>query len=240
MAQDEYFSFGDEDLDDVEAVGHEDADLAPESPAVALADPPEADLDELDGLTSPAKRAARSRGDSERASSEKRRLSSRGTHLLAVLALAVLALVVVRVTITTIGPTDPTAPSHGVVSGSEELAGKKEPNAAAVASKQLRAGRERAVERQQIRERRAKTWQRARRGRDRRAAKRKQAAEREHRRQKGEEANAVSEPAPTEYLPPVPEVAPESAPESETGPSPSSPNGEAGLQDGARSPEFGL
>ncbi len=250
MAQDEYFSFGDEDLGgDLEVPDLEEDQLLGGS-AVALADPPEHGLDELGhGLNEPeggldeledpssaAKRAARPRGDSKRASSARRGPSSRRMHLLAATALAVFALVVGRATIGAIDASGPAAPARDVAVGSERAVEETMP--ANAAAERLRASRERAAEQQQVRQRRAKTRHRARRSRDRRAAQRERRAETKQRKQKAQEASGASEEIPTEYIPPAPEAAPETTPEPEPSPPPSS--SEAGLQDGANSPEFGL
>lgn len=245
MAQDEYFSFGDEDLGgDFQAAGLEDEGHLLGGQAVALAEPPEPpgiDFVEREGTAPAAERAARPRGDSKRASSERRRPSSRRAHLLAVAALAVLTLAVVRVTIAAIDTAGPAAPKQDAVTESEGAA--QDPASADAdalgATEQLRASRERAAEGQQVRQRRAKTRNRARRSRERRAAKRERRDERQQEEQKNQGTKGVSGQVPTEYVPPAPEVAPETTHE----PAPESsapPSGEAGLQDGSSSPEFGL
>jgi hypothetical protein len=235
MARDEYFSFGDEDL----GAAFEGVDLEADlhlgrGAATALADPPAGEFDESDEPATAAERVQRSRGDSERASSEKRGPSPRRTQLIALAVLVALTLVVVRVASAALdgGP----APSRQDVSvGSPAESSDAAGSGSVAASEQLRASRERAAERQQVRQRRAKTRRRARRTRERRAAQHERRAAKEQRDLEARESGSPQ--ASTEYIPPPVEAAPEAAPKPEASPPPS---GEGGLQDGASSPEFGL
>ena len=235
MARDEFFSFGDEDLGATPdgAVLEDDLHSGRE-PATALADPPVGEFSGDDELASAAERAQRSRGDSERASSEKRGSSSRRTQILTVVALAALALVVVRVAIAVVD-SEPAVPRENVSAGSATENSVSDGRGSAVPSEQLRASRERAAERQQARQRRAKTRRRARRSRERRAAQRERRAAKERRELEAKEVSGGQ--TSVEYVPPPVEAAPEAAPSPEAGPPPS---GDAGLEDGASSPEFGL
>jgi hypothetical protein len=235
MAKDEYFSFGDEDLGgEFDAADPVEGHLSG-SAAVALADPPEEEvLGGVGDISSAAERAARPRGDSERASSERLGPAPRRTHLLVAAALVILALVVVRVTITALDGAGTAAPRQDVAAGSQsapEAIAHSAPQSSA--AEQLRASRERAAERQQVRQRRAKTRRRARRSRERRAAQRERRAEKQREQAAAQEVGGAAEPNPSEYIPPAPEAAPEAEP------SPP-PSDETGMQDGASSPEFGL
>jgi hypothetical protein len=231
MAQDEFFSFGDEDLAGETDRSELTDDHLSGSPAIALADPPDAvPLGEFGNTSSAAERVRRPRGDSERASSERRRPSSRRTQLLACLALLLLAIVVVRGASSALSGAPSAAPSRDVAGEVQSPTEAIVPSAPEDSgAEQLRASRERAVERQQVRQRRAKTRRRARRSRDRRAARQERRADA----QRDQAASQAPEPAAPEYIPPAPEAAPE------YDPSPP-PSGETGLQDGASSPEFGL
>ena len=228
MKQDDYFSFGDEELD----LADPERELPDQ--ALALAEPPDAARDG-DGLLGPAaKRAARSRGDSEQGSSERRRPSSRQARGLAAIALGLLALLFVRIALSALGGADPAAQNPAGTStrhaapSTADLEARRRAEAA-------RASRERAAERQRARQHRARTRRRARRRR-RVAEGRRRAKERRSEKQAREEA-AVEAPAP-EYVPPAYESSPPpSAPAPEPAPE---PPGEGHLHDGSSSPEFGL
>lgn len=237
MAPDDYFSFGDEDLEgelDFSDLEGDSTDLA-----LALVERPVEDSAGEDGFGSAAERAARPRGDSENGSSERRLPSSRRTRLFVVLALGVLALLVVRVAISALDGGPSRGQSHGAASEPRSTAQLPANLSAQRPAEAIRASRERAAERQRVRQHRAQTRRRARRRRERAAAERHQRAK-EHRAQEAEQA--VPAPAPEmpapEYVPPPYEPAPSaSSPEREALPSPPS---EPHIQNGSSSPEFGL
>jgi len=226
---DEYFTFGDEDLDGAAEANGSFA------PTVALVDRIEDPSALEDEHPSTAERAARPRGDSRSGSSERRGPSVRRTRLLVGGAVAILAVLVVRVASSAFDGAGAADPGRDMVSESRNVAEPITPSPpGALSAEELRASRERAAERQRVRRQRAKTRRRARRRRERRVAQRERRAEKQA---TSREANAASQPEPTEYIPPTPEAAPETAPAPEPSPPPSD---EGGLQDGASSPEFGL
>lgn len=247
MAQDDYFSFGDEELD----AELDLTDLRGDSPdqAVVLVEPPFADefgADE-DWFGSSAKRAARPRGDSKIGSSERRLPSSRRTRTVAALALGLLALFLVRTAISTLGGGEPAAQSASASaskSTSTRMARSAAPAAADLDARRraegIRASRERAAEGQRIRQHRAQTRRRARRRRQRIAAERQQHAKvRRAQADSREEASAAPAEGPaTDYVPPTYEPAPPpSSPAPEPAPEPPS---QPRIRNGANSPEFGL
>jgi hypothetical protein len=237
MAQDDYFSFGDEDFESELGLG----DLREDFPgqALALAEPPEPAPIGEDGFESAAKRAARPRGDSENGSSERRLPSSRRTRVFAALALGLLALFLVRIGVSALGGGEPSDRSQASATEARSAA----PSAAVLEARRrtaaLRASRERAAERQRARQHRAQTRHRARRRRQRAGAERHQnAKQRREREAAQEEAAATAEAPAPEDVPPTYEPAPPpSTPAPEPDPAPPS---EGHIQNGASSPEFGL
>jgi len=236
MAQDDYFSFGDEDLESELEL----ADLREDFPdqALALAEPPEPAPIGEDGFESAAKRAARPRGDSENGSSERRLPSSRRTRVFAVLALGLLALFLVRIGVSALAGGEPTDRSQA----SSPEARPAAPSTAVFETRRraaaLRASRERAAERQRARQHRAQTRRRARRRRQRAAIERHQSAKHRREREAAQEEAATAEAPAPEYAPPTYEPAsPPSTPAPEPAPAPPS---EGHIHSGATSPEFGL
>lgn len=233
MAQDDYFSFGDEDFESELDL----ADLQEGFPdqALALAEPPESAPIGEEGFESAAKRAARPRGDSEKGSSERRLPSSRRIRVLAALALGLLALFLVRIGVSALAGGEPSDRSQASAAEARPAA----PSAAVLEARRraaaIRASRERAAERQRTRQHRAQTRRRARRRRQRAAAERHQhAKQRREREAAQEEAAAAAEAPAPEYVPPTYEPAP---PPSTPAPAPPS---EGHIHNGASSPEFGL
>jgi hypothetical protein len=226
MAQNDYFSFGDEeleselDLDDL-SEGHPDQ-------AVALAEPFDGVPASEYELGSVAERAARPRGDSTKRSPEKRLPSSRRTLVLAALASGLLVLFLLRAAISGLTSGEPVAQSQANRSVTRRVA----PSTAELEVRRadaVQASRQRAAERQRARRHKAQTRRRARRGRQRVKESRKRKTEPEA------ISSAPEAPAP-EYVPPAYEPAP---PASSPEPAPSPPS-EDHPQDGAHSPEFGL
>jgi len=226
MAQNDYFSFGDEELESEIDL----ADLSEGYPdqAVALAEPFDGIPAGEDDLGSVAERAARPRGDSTKGSSEKRLPSSRRTLVLAALASGLLVLFLIRAAISGLTAGEPVARSQAIPSVTRPAA-TAPVDLQARQAEALRASRQRAAERQRARRHKARTRRRARRGRQRGKDARARRAEPEA------VSSAPEAPAP-EYVPPTYEPAP---PASSPEPAPSPPS-EDHLQDGSHSPEFGL
>ncbi|HWC48427.1 MAG TPA: hypothetical protein VG448_06065 [Solirubrobacterales bacterium] len=216
MPRDGYFSFGDEEVDGEAAIAGFGAELPVreqglhEGSAIGGAAGDH-------GLA--AKRAQRSRGDSETRSSEKRGPSSRRTHLLAAGALSLLAVALVHLVVSAI---DGSGSSRPGPSGATESRTAKEPGRAPAVSgpvEQIGASREHNAERERARHHRAQTRRRARRRRQHAALRRQRRAEAQ---QAESQAPPVAEapepayeaPAPTysEPPPPPPEPAPRSHP----------------------------
>ena len=244
MAKDDYFSFGDEDLESAFDAASQGEDEFSGPTALAVADPPEEPLVEEEGFPTAAKRAARPRGDSESGSSERRGPSSRRSHLAFTVALVLAALVIVRVGISAVADGGgASAPQPNIARQSERSAEAPVGPSARERTDQLRASRGRAAERQQVRQHREKTRRRARRRRERRSAERHHRAEERREERATQEASSGSSesPAPAYIPPPAPEPDPStSAPAPEASPSPPPPRGEASMRDGSSSPEFGL
>jgi hypothetical protein len=247
MAQDDYFSFGDEELDtELDFI-----DLREGSPdqAVALVEPPAVDEGGADEywFGSSAERAARPRGDSKNGSSERRLPSSRWTRTVAALALGLLALFLIRTGISTLGGGEPatqSASANRSTSTSTRVARPATPAPADLNARRqaesARASRQSAAEGQRVRQHRAQTRRRARRRRQRIAGERQRHAKvRRAQTASQEEASAAPADGPaTDYAPPTHEPAPPpSSPVPEPAPEPSS---QPHIQNGANSPEFGL
>jgi len=232
MAQDDYFSFGDEELEGELEL----ADLGRDQPDqdLALVEPPDAGevrADE-DRFGPAAKRAARPRGDSKKGSSERRRPSSRRTRIFAALALGFLALFLGGIAISGLSGGEPAVQDQASTSTAPPVA----PSAADLEARRaetIGSSRERTAERQRALQHRAQTRRHARRHRQRRTAERRQRVK--QRLAKEEAASAVEGPAP-EYVPPTYEPAP---PPSSPAPEPA-PGPPTEIHSGASSPEFGL
>lgn len=243
MAKDDYFSFGDEDLESAFDAASPGEDEFSGPTALALADPPEPLVTEESSPTA-AKRATRPRGDSESGSSERRGPSSRRSHLAVTVTLVLAALVIVRIGISAVaGGGGASAPQPTIARQAERSAEAQVAPPAPERAEQLRASRQRAAERQQVRQRRAKTRRRARRSRQRRSEERSHRAGEKREEKAAQEASSDSSesPAPAYLPPPAAEPAPPtSAPAPEASEPPPPPRGEGGLHDGSSSPEFGL
>jgi len=225
MARDEYFSFGEEELDEAAAEGG--------SPALALLDRPDDPAEEPAGAAE--MRAGSPRGDSDSGSSERARPSSGRTRTLVLCGLALLVSMVGWIALSALSGPRTTGRRDAEPSAA---AGQRASAAAALRASRTAAAharREHARERELARRRRAKTRRRARRHRQRRRAAYRREAE------KRREAAAPAQPeapASQTYVP-LPEPAPEeSAPSPQA--APAQPPAHGGYADGAHSSEFGL
>jgi hypothetical protein len=237
MAQDEYFSFGDEDLDgelDFSDFEEDSSDLA-----LAVAERPQETFAGESGFESAAKRAARPRGDSEKGSSERRLPSSRRTRLFVALTLGVLGLLFARVAISALDGGTSGGQEHRIATEVRPAAPSSANRSAQERAEAIRANHERAAERQRVRQHRAQTRRHARRRRERAAAERRQhAKERQAQEAEQEAAAPAPEASAPEYVPPPYEPAPPaSSPEPEAPPAP--PSGDH-IHNGSSSQEFGL
>lgn len=224
MAHDDYFSFGDEEI---EADLGADQDTGTLRLATALIGGTEEDTEIDDGAEgTPSKAAGR---DSLARKPIWERLSSPRVLLAASLVAAV-AFGIVWFAISAPGGKEPS--SRAPSTSEAEAPFPATPPAAAVQPPVARAERQRAAERQRVRRQRAETRRRARRRRQRAASERRAHAER-HRVQPDPQAPAPESPLPTyeESAPPASSASPEP---------PQEPAGEPRLHDGASSPEFGL
>jgi hypothetical protein len=238
MAQDDYFSFGDEELE--AELNLTDLGPDPGGNPVALVEPPdgaeEFGADE-DWFGSPTEGVERPRGDSK-GSLERRLPSSWRTRVLGGLALCLLILFLCRTVISTLGGDEPAVQNSAPTTSRSAPPSAVDLDAGRRAEA-IRASRQRAVESQRARQHRALTRRRARRRRQRKAAERHQRAN-VHRSQaeaQEEPSDTVEVPAPV-YTPPTYEPAPPpSSPPPEPAPE---PPGEPHIQNGAKSSEFGL
>ena len=233
MAQDDYFSFGNEEFEselDLADLG----DAYPDQ-ALALVEPPEEVPAGEDESGPAAKRAVRPRGDSAKGSSEKRLPSSRRARVFAALALGLLALFLIRIAISALSGGEPAVQIQAGTGEARPAAPSAADLEARRRAEAIRASRERAAERQRARQHRAQTRRRARRRRQRAATERHQRVkERGAQAAAQEEAAAATEAPAPEYIPPTYEPTP---PADSPAPEPSS---EGHLRNGASSPEFGL
>lgn len=233
MAQDDFFSFGDEELE--AELSLPDLGDGLQAQAIDLLDPPQVVPAGEPAPRPAANQATRPRGDSKTGSSARRLPSSRPARLLAALALGLLALVLIHVVASVFAGGQGQEKSR-----LSESAGRSVPTptaelAARRHAEEIRASRERAAERQRARRQRAQTRRRARRRRQRVAALR-------HRR------NTVRQPseAPSEVVTPAAEApaaeipAPTYVSPSPTPEATSPEGGDGHVHNGSSSSEFGL
>jgi len=250
MAKDEFFSFGDEDVDtaaDPWDPGSEGAaaTLVLDEPGHQGAEPPplESGTERVD------EEVQRSRGDSGWDSSEKREPSSLRVRLVVALAVAVAAVGALRIIVPSLngdgtGPAPSVSASQSSSSPAREKPSER-PNLAVPSDRGKTNRGQHGADDQRARRSRAEARRKRKRRRDRSSGRNaRSSGSRESTSSKhGSNSSVHQSPAPPSLSAPVPEeaVTPSAPPPVEPSTTPPPPAGSPpGLQDGAHSSEFGL